>query len=91
MTNGLCCVCLGRSTTMASLRQTIGRNSMARPGRYLIKASKTGIRLEGPRFRWARTRGGEKGSHLSNVLEFGYSSRGVNINGDILVILGRDG
>ncbi|KAJ1579105.1 hypothetical protein NDA14_001272 [Ustilago hordei] len=55
------------------------------------QASRTGIRLEGPRYKWARKDGGEGGSHPSNVLEFGYSSRGINMNGDVPVILGRDG
>ncbi|SNX83833.1 probable methylcrotonoyl-CoA carboxylase biotin carboxylase chain [Melanopsichium pennsylvanicum] len=55
------------------------------------QASRTGIRLEGPRFEWARKDGSEGGSHPSNVLEYGYSSRGINMNGDVPVILGRDG
>lgn len=55
------------------------------------QASRTGIRLEGPRYKWARKDGGEGGSHPSNVLEYGYSSRGINMNGDVPVILGRDG
>ncbi|GAK65887.1 urea carboxylase [Moesziomyces antarcticus] len=55
------------------------------------QASRTGIRLEGARYKWARKDGGEGGSHPSNVLEFGYSSRGINMNGDVPVILGRDG
>ncbi|CBQ73264.1 related to DUR1,2-Urea amidolyase [Sporisorium reilianum SRZ2] len=55
------------------------------------QASRTGIRLDGARFQWARMDGGEGGSHPSNVLEFGYSSRGINMNGDVPVILGRDG
>lgn len=54
-------------------------------------AARTGIRLEGPRYKWTRKDGGEGGSHPSNVLEFGYSSRGINMNGDVPVILGRDG
>lgn len=55
------------------------------------QASRTGIRLEGPRYKWSRKDGGEGGSHPSNVLEYGYSSRGINMNGDVPVILGRDG
>ncbi|EPQ30409.1 uncharacterized protein PFL1_01935 [Pseudozyma flocculosa PF-1] len=55
------------------------------------QASRTGIRLGGDRFEWARSDGGEGGSHPSNVLEFGYSARGINMNGDVPVILGKDG
>lgn len=33
----------------------------------------------------------EQQSGTCNVLAYGYSSRGINMNGDVLVILGRDG
>ncbi|UZJ53995.1 hypothetical protein CBS101457_003315 [Exobasidium rhododendri] len=53
--------------------------------------ARTGLRLESDRMQWARSDGGEGGSHPSNVLEIGYSLGGLNWNGDTPVILGPDG
>jgi urea carboxylase len=53
--------------------------------------ARTGLRLECDLLQWARTDGGEGGSHPSNVLEIGYSIGGLNWNGDTPVILGPDG
>lgn len=45
-------------------------------------AARGGIRLIGPRPRWARKDGGEGGSHPSNVIEYGYPVGTVNWTGD---------
>ena len=36
------------------------------------QAARSGVRLEGPRLKWARPDGGDGGSHPSNVLEIPY-------------------
>ncbi|KAI3393143.1 hypothetical protein diail_4667 [Diaporthe ilicicola] len=53
-------------------------------------AARGGIRLIGPRPKWARTSGGEGGSHPSNVIEYGYPLGGVNFTGDEPVIFPND-
>lgn len=40
---------------------------------------------------WARSNGGEGGSHPSNILDNAYARGAVNINGDTPVILGCEG
>ena len=45
-------------------------------------AARGGIRLLGPRPRWARSDGGEGGSHPSNVIEYGYPVGTLNWTGD---------
>lgn len=56
------------------------------------QSSRTGIRLDGPSpIAWSRSDGGEGGSHPSNILEFGYPFKGINMNGDTPVILMNDG
>lgn len=50
-----------------------------------------GVRLEGPRIDWARTSGGEGGSHPSNIHDNGYALGTVNMNGDTPVILTNEG
>ena len=55
-------------------------------------ASRLGVRLEGPKkFKWARTDGGEGGSHPSNVHDNAYSIGSINFTGDHPVILTCDG
>lgn len=54
-------------------------------------SNRTGVRLAPHRFAWARSGGGIGGSHPSNVLDHGYPVGGININGDLPVILGPDG
>ena len=54
-------------------------------------SNRTGIRLESHRFEWARTSGGVAGGHPSNILDDRYPVGGVNVNGDMPVILGPDG
>ena len=54
-------------------------------------ANRTGIRLSGPRLRWARPDGGEAGMHPSNVHDTPYSVGALNISGDTPILLGPDG
>nr|UWK20228.1 urea amidolyase_carboxylase [Trichoderma stromaticum] len=53
-------------------------------------SSRSGIRLEGPRLKWARASGGGGGSHPSNVLDYGYPNGGVNFTGESPIIFGPD-
>ncbi|KIW23765.1 urea carboxylase [Cladophialophora immunda] len=45
-------------------------------------AARGGIRLIGPKPKWARPDGGEGGAHPSNVIEYGYPIGTVNWTGD---------
>ena len=45
-------------------------------------AARGGVRLIGPKPRWARVDGGEGGSHPSNVAEYGYPVGTLNWTGD---------
>lgn len=54
-------------------------------------SNRMGIRLEGPPIAWARTTGGEGGSHPSNIHDNGYALGTVNVNGDTPVILTNEG
>jgi 5-oxoprolinase (ATP-hydrolysing) subunit C len=54
-------------------------------------SNRTGTRLEGGTFEWARRSGGIAGGHPSNILDNGYPVGAVNINGDLPVILCVDG
>ncbi|KAI9749349.1 MAG: hypothetical protein M4579_006903 [Chaenotheca gracillima] len=45
-------------------------------------AARGGIRLIGPKPKWARSDGGEGGSHPSNVIEYGYPLGTLNWTGD---------
>ena len=45
-------------------------------------AARGGIRLVGPKPKWARTDGGEGGAHPSNVIEYGYPIGTLNWTGD---------
>lgn len=53
-------------------------------------AARGGIRLIGSRPEFARTDGGEGGSHPSNVIEYGYPLGGLNWTGDEPVIFPVD-
>ncbi|KAK1999919.1 urea carboxylase [Colletotrichum falcatum] len=64
---------------ITSSNWTVGHNS-----------SRSGVRLEGPRLKWARTTGGGGGSHPSNVFDYGYPNGGVNWTGEYPVIFSRD-
>lgn len=54
-------------------------------------SNRSGLRLEGPQVQWARTDGGEGGSHPSNILDQGYAVGALNLNGDTPVLFGVDG
>ncbi|MFO1420899.1 MAG: urea carboxylase [Candidatus Competibacteraceae bacterium] len=54
-------------------------------------SSRTGVRLIGPRPRWARPDGGEAGLHPSNIHDNAYAIGTVDFTGDMPVILGPDG
>ena len=54
-------------------------------------SARTGVRLIGPRPRWARADGGEAGLHPSNIHDTGYAIGAVDLTGDMPVILGPDG
>ena len=45
-------------------------------------AARGGIRLHGFKPKWARSDGGDGGSHPSNVIEYGYPMGGLNWTGD---------
>jgi urea carboxylase len=54
-------------------------------------SSRTGVRLIGPKPKWARADGGEAGLHPSNVHDNAYAVGAVDYTGDMPVILGPDG
>jgi urea carboxylase len=56
-----------------------------------FNSARTGVRLVGPRPRWARASGGEAGLHPSNIHDTGYAIGAVDLTGDTPVILGPDG
>ncbi|KIR50865.1 urea carboxylase [Cryptococcus gattii Ru294] len=53
-------------------------------------SNRSGLRLEGPRVKWARKDGGEGGGHPSNVIDQGYPFAALNMNGDTPVLFGVD-
>lgn len=54
-------------------------------------SARTGIRLIGPKPKWAREDGGEAGLHPSNIHDNAYAVGAVDFTGDMPVILGVDG
>jgi urea carboxylase len=54
-------------------------------------SDRTGVRLIGPKPRWARKDGGEAGLHPSNIHDNAYAVGTVDFTGDMPVILGPDG
>ncbi len=56
-----------------------------------LNSNRVGTRLNGPKFDWARKGGGVAGGHPSNVLDGPYPPGGINVNGDVPVVLGPDG
>lgn len=54
-------------------------------------SSRTGVRLIGPKPRWARADGGEAGLHPSNIHDNAYAVGAVDFTGDMPIILGPDG
>ncbi len=56
-----------------------------------FNSARTGVRLIGPRPRWARPDGGDAGLHPSNIHDTPYSVGAVNFTGDLPILLGPDG
>jgi urea carboxylase len=56
-----------------------------------FNSARTGVRLLGPRPRWARQDGGEAGLHPSNIHDTPYSVGSVDFTGDVPIVLGPDG
>lgn len=54
-------------------------------------SARTGIRLIGPKPKWARTDGGEAGLHPSNIHDNAYAIGTVDFTGDMPIILAHDG
>lgn len=54
-------------------------------------SSRTGVRLVGPKPRWARTDGGEAGLHPSNIHDTPYAIGALDFTGDMPIFLGPDG
>ncbi|MEV5386893.1 urea carboxylase [Streptomyces sp. NPDC052721] len=54
-------------------------------------SARTGIRLIGPRPRWARQDGGEAGLHPSNIHDTPYAVGALDFTGDTPIVLGPDG
>src|SRR4029453_9707916 len=56
-----------------------------------FNSARTGVRLVGPKPRWARTDGGEAGLHPSNIHDPPYSVGARDYTGDMPILLGPDG
>ncbi|WNM32862.1 urea carboxylase [Streptomyces sp. Li-HN-5-11] len=56
-----------------------------------FNSARTGVRLVGPKPRWARQDGGEAGLHPSNIHDTPYAVGAVDYTGDMPVLLGPDG
>ncbi|HEX3836767.1 MAG TPA: urea carboxylase [Steroidobacteraceae bacterium] len=61
------------------------------PWKVHYNSSRTGVRLIGPRPRWARRDGGEAGLHPSNIHDNAYAIGTIDFTGDMPIILGPDG
>jgi urea carboxylase len=59
--------------------------------RVHYNSNRTGVRLVGPKPRWARKDGGEAGLHPSNIHDNAYAVGAVDFTGDMPIILGPDG
>ena len=56
-----------------------------------FNSARTGVRLVGPRPRWARPDGGDAGLHPSNIHDTPYAVGAVDFTGDVPIVLGPDG
>lgn len=56
-----------------------------------FNSARTGVRLIGPKPRWARKDGGEAGLHPSNIHDTPYSVGALDFTGDTPILLGPDG
>lgn len=59
--------------------------------RVHYNSNRTGVRLVGPKPRWARQDGGEAGLHPSNIHDNPYAIGALDFTGDMPIILGPDG
>ena len=59
--------------------------------RVHYNSNRTGVRLLGPKPRWARRDGGEAGLHPSNIHDNAYAVGALDFTGDMPIILGPDG
>ena len=64
---------------------------LAAPWKVHYNSNRTGVRLVGPRPRWARRDGGEAGLHPSNIHDNAYAVGAVDFTGDMPILLGPDG
>lgn len=55
------------------------------------QSDRTGVRLIGPKPKWARLDGGEAGLHPSNIHDNAYAIGTIDFTGDMPIILGPDG
>jgi urea carboxylase len=56
-----------------------------------FNSARTGVRLTGPKPKWARADGGEANLHPSNIHDNVYSIGAVDFTGDMPILLGPDG
>ncbi|MFK4298996.1 urea carboxylase [Arthrobacter sp. GAS37] len=56
-----------------------------------FNSARTGVRLIGPKPRWARADGGEAGLHPSNIHDTPYAVGALDFTGDTPILLGPDG
>ena len=56
-----------------------------------FNSNPTGVRLIGPKPKWARPDGGEAGLHPSNIHDNAYAIGTIDFTGDMPIILGPDG
>ncbi|MEU4315516.1 5-oxoprolinase/urea amidolyase family protein [Nocardia sp. NPDC024068] len=56
-----------------------------------FNSDRTGVRLIGPKPRWARDDGGEAGLHPSNIHDTAYTVGALDFTGDTPILLGPDG
>ncbi len=55
------------------------------------QSDRTGVRLIGPKPKWARPDGGEAGLHPSNIHDNAYAVGTIDFTGDMPILLGPDG
>ncbi|MGK2740900.1 urea carboxylase [Tepidicaulis sp. LMO-SS28] len=56
-----------------------------------FNSARTGVRLIGPKPKWARPDGGEAGLHPSNIHDNAYAVGTLDFTGDMPILLGPDG
>jgi urea carboxylase len=61
------------------------------PWKVHYNSDRTGVRLIGPKPKWARKDGGEAGLHPSNIHDNAYAIGALDFTGDMPILLGPDG